>query len=658
MSEFVAALANKFKRNLEDYGAWVVTKKILAQLLAPLFLRRVYRLYWIAPEQAARKQDRLNGIEIRQLNPGDTEAIAQIENQAEWLRGELETRIAAGSLCMAAFRGENVAGFNLVSFGRVYIPLIEKTRHFRPGTAWSDHVAVMKDFRKLGLGSELRFRVCQELKSRGIKKLYGGTLRSNHGALKLMRRVGFSELADVTYTRIIEMQRWEYTRLAREEQEARMLPGIPNIASAVSSGGPAEFRAEGSPFAVIAGSIGPRKETERAPRSDEFRVFAADFRSDPRWTNFVRSHKDGLIYHHASWLGALEAEYGGKCVALACEDAQGRYVGILPLLKTRGLPLLRPGHPVGPRLSSLPRTPIAGPLSDSDEVTIVLVNAAIEYVKREPGLQLELKSCVPDLDKEIEGLLCMRWRDTYVRGLPENELSDGSPRTLDTHFGVPSISCGARPPLRFGDSRNNQRVKWAVNKAMKLGSQMRESEDEEDLAKWYRLYLLTMRRNLVPARPYRFFQSLWKEMRPGGQMSLMVSELKSERFNRIIGGSIVLRYGDTAFWAFTGCDENDFLYRCNDLMLWHCMQDSYRSGYRWFDLGEVAETHPELGSFKGKWDTVQKPMYRYYYPSPRQIGGSNTPASSSLLSRTARTVWELVPLKMTAVIGDWVYSFL
>ncbi|MDR3574684.1 MAG: hypothetical protein P4L50_12535, partial [Anaerolineaceae bacterium] len=157
------------------------------------------------------------------------------------------------------------------------------------------------------------------------------------------------------------------------------------------------------------------------PTPATLRVREVDFREDPRWLQFISQHPDALIYHHPTWLSALEGEYRGKCIALACEDADGRFQGILPLLHTRGLPIRISRHQIGRRLSSLPRTPLAGPLATSNLAMASLVRAAVDYVRNEPDVRLELKTTVPGLDQLVDGLQCIRWRDTYVRGLPDNQ---------------------------------------------------------------------------------------------------------------------------------------------------------------------------------------------------------------------------------------------
>src|ERR1700722_156261 len=83
---------------------------------------------------------------------------------------------------------------------------------------------------------------------------------------------------------------------------------------------------------------------------------------DPRIAPFIAAHPHGTVYHHPAWLQTLRAEYNRGIVILACENREGNLAGIFPLMKTRGFPLSIFGELAKARLTSLPRTPIAGPL--------------------------------------------------------------------------------------------------------------------------------------------------------------------------------------------------------------------------------------------------------------------------------------------------------
>lgn len=258
------------------------------------------------------------------------------------------------------------------------------------------------------------------------------------------------------------------------------------------------------------------------------RVFEIDFCRDPRWIEFITSHPNALIYHHPGWLSALEAEYHSKCVSLACEDADNRLCAVLPLFYTKGLPLKIGAIATGRRLSSLPRTPIAGPLATSDEAVATITEYATRLAGAQRGVQLEIKTHLPHLEKSVPSLNCVSWRPTYIEELPS--IMDGSAwETFCESLRLPRTctSCEGCRRLRFGNAKRQHRVNWAVNKARKLGLLVREADTEEDLKRWYPLYLLTMRHNAVPPRPYRFFRALWYSLSPSNGIKLLLAERKN-----------------------------------------------------------------------------------------------------------------------------------
>ena len=360
------------------------------------------------------------------------------------------------------------------------------------------------------------------------------------------------------------------------------------------------------------------------------RVVVIDLRTDNRWEAFLACHPDAVIYQHPGWIRALEKEYGRECTALACEDADGQIRGILPLMATRGLPWDLGGHNARRRLSSLPRTPVAGPLATDPEATTALIRAAIERVRTDASQQLELKPR-GGLGETTERLVCSPWRQTFAVEL-----------TSDPE------------KLRFGDARNHSRIRWSINKAAKLGVEVRTAEDEHDLRAWYQLYLETMRWNAVPPRSYRFFATLWRELHAIGLMHVFLAEHKAAGQTHLLAGSIVLSYGRTAFYAFNGCRRAAFSLRPNDIIQWQAIHHACRSGFRWYDLGEVPEDQPMLADFKSKWGANSRRLYRYYYVTTARDGAEAR--SNRFLVPAARAFWQRLPLRVTEKLGDWIYA--
>jgi hypothetical protein len=369
--------------------------------------------------------------------------------------------------------------------------------------------------------------------------------------------------------------------------------------------------------------------------SQNLKVAEANPQTDPRWASFVVQHSSGSVYHHPAWLEALEREYGQKGVYLVCEDDTGQVLAILPMLYTRGLPFGLGGTLTGRRLSSLPRTPVAGPLSVDLRATRAVIHEAVQRVSQNPGIQLQIKTEGPELDGLVEGVVCTPWRLSYVLEL--GTTSEGS--------------------FRIADSDHRYGIKRAVNKATRLGVNVRPAETLADLRGWYVLYLDTMRRNFVPARPYRFFVALWELLRPKGMMQLLLAEHQEAGRSRIIAGSVFLRFGRTISFAFNGSRPHDLSLRPNDLIHWEAINAACRRGFQYFDFGEVAEGRPELARYKRKWGSEPVRLYRYYYPAPRdrEPGVSELEGYPKLLTQG---LWHRLPLGLTAYLGDHIYGYL
>ena len=312
---------------------------------------------------------------------------------------------------------------------------------------------------------------------------------------------------------------------------------------------------------------------------------------DPRVISLVASHPSSTVYQHPAWLRTLRAEYDRQTVILACENQNGCLEGIFPLVCTRGISLPVGGALTRSRLSSLPRTPIAGPLGSNREALQLLLYAAMDRVSYQPGIHLQVKTEGPILDGLIEGFSGLPWRSSFVVVLPEDPTQ-----------------------LRIKNDATRRNIKIAK----RLGLQVRMANSEEDVNKWYKLYLQNMRRVVVPPRSLRFFQSMWKHMAPLGLMKMMLVERHIGGTNELIAGLIFLMHGKRLFYAFAACPAEHFSLRPNDLLHWEGMQWAAQNGFREYDLGEVSDGHVNLARFKSKWGAEQRLLPLLRPPNPTQ----------------------------------------
>ncbi len=356
---------------------------------------------------------------------------------------------------------------------------------------------------------------------------------------------------------------------------------------------------------------------------------------DPRWDAFALAAPDATAFHSSGWLAALERECGRQPIRLACEEPDGTLSGVLPLMVTRGLPLRLGGASAGRRLSSLPRTPVAGPLGTSPEVLKVLIVAAMDRAAA-AGLRLQLKPAGMALDGLLPGLHGDPWRPSYVKPLPDDP-----------------------GRLRFGKSRNHARIEWSLRKAAREGLRVRDAANEAELREWYRLYLDVNRWRGLPSRPYRFFQAAFQQLGPRGYLRLLLACREQRGQDVVLAGSLLLMLGETAFYAFNGRMREALPLRPNDLLQVHAMRAAIAAGCRWYDFGEVEERNVGLAAFKAKWGTETRELIRYHAPPlPAESDGYRKPSGGARARAVALRAWRRVPLSVTAVAGDRVYRFL
>ena len=351
-----------------------------------------------------------------------------------------------------------------------------------------------------------------------------------------------------------------------------------------------------------------------------------------KWECYVQRHPGAHFFCHPSWVKALEHEYGLKASILVCQDADN-IRGILPLMPTRGLPLKKKDLITSRRFSALPRTPLGGFLFDDETSRKMLLSAAIGKVSKERNTYLQLKSYSSELNENIPGLTKIEWRPSFCLELPD---------------------CPTK--IRFGDKKRHHKVKWAVNKAISLGINIREAESEQELKEWYKLYLETVRWHMVAARPYRFFKFLFENLVPKGIMKLLLAECSEAGEKRIIAGSVFLSFNDTVFYSFNGRNRTGLMNHANDLIQWEAIHTACKEGFKYYDMGEVSECNATLAQFKSKWGCNSKQIYHYYFSRNNyyNLGESDISDENNLL----RSVWRKLPVKVTQEWGILTNRFL
>jgi len=192
-----------FSRNLHDFGLSVTLLKTLSALCSPLLEQRTYQLYRADLLRIRIPVRPDSGFVFRLVAPHELNIIRQIEEMEEWLDGLLIRLLRGGSICLAALDGDRVAGFNIVSFKTIYLPVVRYQHQLQSGEVFGEQLTVHRAYRGRGLGSALRYEMFRLVRDRGKRNFYGGTDVHNKANLALCRKVGLRVLAEVRFRKML-----------------------------------------------------------------------------------------------------------------------------------------------------------------------------------------------------------------------------------------------------------------------------------------------------------------------------------------------------------------------------------------------------------------------------------------------------------------------
>jgi hypothetical protein len=349
--------------------------------------------------------------------------------------------------------------------------------------------------------------------------------------------------------------------------------------------------------------------------------------SDPRWDAFVRAHPEATVYHLSAWAEILRRAYGyrPRYIALAGPDPD-RLEGVLPLIMTRGVVS-------GRRLRSLPVVNAAGPLAADAEGLSALLRAACDRASEDCKVLL-VRSRRAGLEALAPNLASVPKHPTWIAPVPSPEEHDL--KAWKKH------------------SRNLYR---GVNKALVAGLTFREAEGPEDLRRWYKLYLATMRKRGTLPRTWRQLETTRRLLEPSGEFRLFVVE----QGDRMLAGVVSHPFGDTVELVYNGSDPEALELRPNHLLNWSVLGWASQRGYSFLDIGDAREGGP-LANFKAQFKAEPVPDYRYDcvigsvpgLARARAVGhGLGAPDATGPAARA----WARLPLLATHAAAAIVYRF-
>ena len=325
---------------------------------------------------------------------------------------------------------------------------------------------------------------------------------------------------------------------------------------------------------------------------------------DPRWLRFVDATHDATAFHHPGWTRTLSDAYGFEPFVVAHVDAAE---------VVAGTPMVSLGRRRSRRWVALPFTDECPPLGDAAHVRVLVED--IERVRATGDVEsVELRGGVGD----AIGM-------PIVTGVIHELTLDPDPANV-------------RARLHPSQARRN------VDRARREGVEVTFATDREALLEtFYRLHLLTRRRQGVPIQPRRFFARLWEHLVARGHGFVVVATLAG----RPAAAALFLDGNHTLTYKFGASDPDLLGARPNHAVFWAAIEWACLEGRTTFDMGRTDTENAGLRSFKSSWGAAERPLV---YTS---LG--HTHATARDRARLLRPVISHSPLVVCRALGEALY---
>jgi len=312
-----------------------------------------------------------------------------------------------------------------------------------------------------------------------------------------------------------------------------------------------------------------------ASPKDAGTTYEIDPLSDSRWESFVQNHPRGSVFHSTGWLRALRNVYGYRPVAITtCPPAAPLSNSIVFCEITSWL--------TGRRFVSLPFSDHCDPLSDNLDEVDALLSCARKWVhgKSQSYVEIRPRSWEPNAH------CAFRPAVTYYF------------HRLDLRASMPELI------RRFHKDCVQRKIRRAERE--KLNYQ--EGISEELLQSFYKLLVMTRRRQYLPPQPLSWFRGLIAafghslKIRVAYKNQLPVASILTLSHKR----SVVYKYGcsDAGFNSLGGMA----------LLFWKTIQEAKDQGFEELDLGRSDIDNLGLIAFKEHWGARGSPITYWTCP--------------------------------------------
>lgn len=334
---------------------------------------------------------------------------------------------------------------------------------------------------------------------------------------------------------------------------------------------------------------------------------------DSRWEDFLQRHPRAAIFHTRGWLCALRRTYGYKPVAFTTSVSAGDLENAVVFCFVKS-------SLVSPRLVSLPFSDHTDPLLDN---------------------QADLSNLLQFLERgQLEG----KWKSVEFRPTDDETLFT---EWANFHNGQSYVlhRLDLRPSLDdLFRGLHKDSIQRKIRRAIREGITYEEGRSDSLLREFYRLTLLTRRRQALPPPPFVWFRNILDCL--GEQAKIRVASTGKEA----IAAVLTLFYKDSLVYKY-GCSDARF-HKLGGMpfLMWKSIEDGKRLGASELDLGRSDTNNAGLLTFKNRFGAVQSKMTYKKYPGRR---GEAEVENWQL--KAAKRVFAAMPDRMLVLAGRLLY---
>jgi hypothetical protein len=339
-------------------------------------------------------------------------------------------------------------------------------------------------------------------------------------------------------------------------------------------------------------------------------LYSLDPLSDPRWAALVERNPRASVFHSTKWLRALRDVYGYEPVVMTTCPEGSRLTNGIVFCRVKS-------WATGKRLVSLPFSDHCEPLFE-----------------RREELSSILLSMKGQIDKE-------KWQYVEIRPVASEPDRFAGYKRVVTHYLHSLDLCPSLEQLFRGFHKDC--IQRKIRRAQKENLQYEEGRSEALLLKFYRLSVMTRRRQFLPPQPLSWFRGLIASF--GDDIKIRVASKDGVPTASILTlshkKSLVYKYGcsNVAFNNLGG----------TALLFWQAIQEAKSSGLEELELGRSDVSNAGLVAFKERWGATHREITYWTYPT------SYTPGPKAWESKLAQHVVPRMPDWALKAAGSLLY---